>query len=134
MRSPRNTRIGDTKTVTSLLPVPAAVKGITRVIEAAHEYNLQTLAVAEDFSVRGLVCPQCGMPHFEEKTCVCCGETLVEVSDVIYDLVEEAGRQGATVRHIHGENLIGSLENVAALVKFKRGELARVEEATETET
>lgn len=111
-----------------------AVKGIRRVIEAAHEYNLQTLAVAQDFSVPGVVCPQCGMPHFEEKTCICCGETLVEVSDVIYDLVEEAARQGAAVRHIRGENLIASLENVAALVKFKRGEFVRVEEATGTET
>jgi peptide chain release factor subunit 1 len=110
-----------------------AVKGIRNVIEAAHDYNLQTLAVAEDFSVPGLVCPQCGMPHFEGSTCICCGESLVEVSDVIYAIVEEAARQGATVRHITGENLIASLENVASIIKFKRGELVRVEEAAETE-
>ncbi len=110
-----------------------AVKGVRNVIAAAHDYNLHTLAVAQDFSQPGMVCPQCGMPHFEEKTCVCCGESLVEVADVVYDLVEEAARQGATVRHVRGENLIASLENVAAIIKFKKGELVHVEEAAETE-
>ncbi len=110
-----------------------AVKGIKSVIEAEHDYNIHTLAVAEDFSQLGLVCPQCGMPHFEGKTCTCCGEELVQVSDVVYDIVEEAARQGATVQHIRGEYLIRSLENVAALIKFKKGELVRAEEAAETE-
>ncbi len=110
-----------------------AVKGIGSVINAAHDYNLQTLAVAQDYSQPGFVCPQCGMPHFEGKTSVCCGEQLVQVSDVVYDLVEEASRQGAAIRHIRGENLIGSLENIAAIIKFKRGEFVRVEEAAETE-
>ncbi len=110
-----------------------AVKGIAKVIAAANDYNLHTLVVERDFSIPGLVCPQCGMPHFNERTCTCCGEPLVEVSDVVYDLVEEASRQGATVRHVRGENLITSLENVAAIVKFKRGDLVRAEEATETE-
>ncbi len=110
-----------------------AVKGVRNVIEAAHEYNLQTLAVAQDFSQPGLVCPQCGMPHYEGGTCVCCGESLVEVTDVIYDLVEEAARQGAAVRHIRGENLITSLENIASIIKFKRGELIRIGETAETE-
>jgi peptide chain release factor subunit 1 len=109
------------------------VKGITRVLEAAQEYNLQTLAVAEDYSVQGMVCPECGMPHIDRQVCVCCGRQLVEVSDVIYDLVEEAARQGATVRHVRGESLMPSLENVAAIIKFKRGELVRVEEASEDE-
>lgn len=108
-----------------------AVRGIESVVEAAHEYNLQTLAVGQDYSVQGMVCPQCGMPHIDEQVCVCCGEPLVEVQDVIYDLVEEAARQGAAVRHIRGENLIASLENVAAIVKFKRGELVRIEEAAD---
>lgn len=108
-----------------------AVKGISRVIKAAQEYNLQTLAVALDYSVEGLVCPRCGMPHIDENTCALCGETLIDVPDIIYDLVEEAARQGASVRHIRGENLITSLENVAAIVKFKRGEFVHVEEATE---
>ncbi len=52
---------------------------------------------------------------------------------MIYDLVEEAARQGATVRHISGESLMPSLENVAAIIKFKRGELVRMEEAAENE-
>ncbi|MCL4539731.1 MAG: hypothetical protein M1378_09090 [Bacteroidetes bacterium] len=110
-----------------------AVKGIKKVVEATQEYNMQILAVAEDFSQPGLVCTQCGMPHLEEGACVCCGGMLVQVSDVIYDVVEEAVRQGATVRHIRGENLIGSLENVAAIIKFKKGELVRLEETAETE-
>lgn len=110
-----------------------AVKGIEQVMAAAHNYNLHTLVVARDFSTPGWVCPLCGMPHFSERTCVCCGEPLVEVSDVIYDLVEEAARQGAAVRHIHGENLIASLENVAAIIKFKRGDLVQAEEAVDTE-
>jgi peptide chain release factor subunit 1 len=110
-----------------------AVKGTKSVIEAVHSYNLQTLVVAEDFSQRGSVCPRCGMPHFEEKTCTSCGEALVQVTDVVYDIVEEAARQGATVRHIHGANLIGSLENIAAIIKFKTGELVQMEEAAETE-
>lgn len=108
-----------------------AVKGIRRVIEAAHDYNLQTLAVDQDYAKEGMVCPQCGMPHLEESTCTCCGGMLVNVPDVIFDLVEEAARQGASVRHIRGENLIASLENVAAIVKFKRGEFVHVEEAAE---
>lgn len=110
-----------------------ATKGIKNVIESLHEYNVQTLAVSEDFSQQGLTCQQCGMPHYEGKTCVCCGEQLIQVSDVVYDLVEEAGRQGAIVRHIHGDALIRSLENVAAIIKFKKGELVRVEETVETE-
>ncbi len=110
-----------------------AVKGTARAIEAAQNYNLHTLVVARDFSTPGRVCPQCGMPHIDERTCVCCGEPLVEVSDVVYDLVEEAARQGAAVRHMRGDNLIASLENVAAIIKFKRGDFVRVEEAAETE-
>lgn len=110
-----------------------AVKGIRRVIEATQNYNLHTLVVAQDFSTQGWVCSQCGMPHVDEGTCVCCGEPLVEVSDVIYDLVEEAARQGAAVRHIRGENLIRSMENVGAIIKFKRGDFVSVEEAAETE-
>ena len=110
-----------------------AVKGIKKVVEATQEYNLQVLAVAEDFSQPGLVCTQCGMPHIEGAACVCCGGMLVQVSDAVYDLVEEAVRQGATVRHIRGENLIGSLENIAAIIKFKKGELVQLEETAETE-
>ncbi len=110
-----------------------ATKGIKNVIESLHEFNVQTLAVAEDFSRPGLACQQCGMPHYEGNTCVCCGEQLIKVSDVVYDLVEEAARQGAVVRHIHGDTLIRSLENVAAIIKFRKGELVRVEEAAETE-
>jgi peptide chain release factor subunit 1 len=110
-----------------------AVKGVRNVIAAAHDYSLQTLAVAQDFSQAGMVCPQCGMPHLEEKTCVCCGESLVEVADVVYEIVEEAVRQGATVRHVRSEELIASLENVAAIIKFKKGELVHIEEAAETE-
>ncbi len=110
-----------------------AVKGIRSVLEAAHDYNLQTLAVAQDFAEPGLVCSQCGMPYSEGNTCEGCGEPLVEVSDMIYDLVEEAARQGAAVRHIQGGSLIASLGNVAAIIKFKKGELVRIEEAAETE-
>ncbi len=110
-----------------------AVKGIHKVVEATQEYNLQILAVADDFEQSGLVCAQCGMPHTGGASCVCCGGMLVQVADVVYDVVEEAVRQGAAVRHIRGENLIGSLENVAAIIKFKKGELVRPEEAAETE-
>ncbi len=102
-------------------------------IAAAQDYNIQTLAVAQDFSQPGMVCPQCGMPHIEEKTCVCCGESLVDVADIVYDLVEEAARQGATVRHVGGENLIASLGIIAAVIKFKKGDIVQVEEAAETE-
>lgn len=118
---------------TEIEKVGYAVKGIERVISAAHNYNLHTLVVAQDYSTPGWVCPQCGMPHLDERTCVCCGEPLVEVSDVVYDLVEEAARQGAAVRHIRGENLISALENVAAIVKFKSGDLIQAEETAETE-
>lgn len=110
-----------------------AVKGIKKVIQAIQEYNLQVLALAEDFSQSGMVCSECGMPHLDGQSCVCCGGALVEVSDVLYDVVEEAVRQGAAVRHIRGENLISSLENVAAIIKFKKGEFVRQEEPAETE-
>lgn len=110
-----------------------AVKGTAKVVQAIQEYNLQVLAVAEDFAKSGMVCSECGMPHLDGQSCVCCGGALVEVSDVLYDVVEEAVRQGATVRHIRGENLISSLDNVAAIIKFKKGELVRQEEPAETE-
>ncbi len=110
-----------------------AVKGIRNVIETLQNYNLQTLAVAEDFSQKGSLCPRCGMPHLEERTCISCGKALVQVADVVYDVVEEAARQGASVRHIRSPNLIASLENIAAIIKFKTGELIQVEEAAATE-
>ncbi len=110
-----------------------AIKGIKNVTESLNNFNVQTLAIADDFSREGLACQQCGMPHYEGKTCVCCGEQLVQVSDIVYDLAEEAARQGAVVRHIHSDPLIKSLENVASIIKFRKGELVRTEEAVETE-
>ncbi len=55
-----------------------AVEGIDKVVAAIHDYNVYALAVADDFSVEGLSCPQCGMPHLSEKdsaipTCFACG-------------------------------------------------------------
>jgi len=128
------------KIMTELERTGYAVKGLKGVIEAAQSYSLQEVVVANDFSKPGTVCPGCGMPHFSEMPleqigmCVSCGEELVEVPDVVYHIVEEAARQDAKVRHIHGTNLIGSLENVAAVVKFKKDRFVRVEEAIETET
>jgi len=110
-----------------------AVKGLKNVVEMLHEYNVQTIAVCEDFATEGRVCPLCGMPHTEGEICVRCGEELVSVPDLLYDIVEEAARQGSNVRHIRGQSLILSLENVAAIIKFKRGELTHLEEAVETE-
>lgn len=110
-----------------------AVKGIKKVITALQAYNIHTLAVAEDFSLEGSVCPQCGIPDLEKKICVACGEPLIQVVDIIYDVVGEAARQGVVVRHIHRANLIASLENIAAIIKFRNGELVQVEEGVETE-
>jgi len=117
-----------------------AVKGLKSVVEAAQDYSLQELVIADEFSQPGLVCTGCGMPHLaqilteEKKLCVSCGEELAQVPDVVYHIVEEAVRQNARVRHIRGTNLIGSLENVAAIVKFKKSEFLKIEEAVETES
>ncbi|MGO9481458.1 MAG: hypothetical protein ACLP05_06740 [Candidatus Kryptoniota bacterium] len=111
-----------------------AVKGVKKVMDAIRSYNVHTLAVAEDFSLEGSTCQQCGMPHLEERTCTSCGEPLFQVADIVYDIVGEAARQGAVVRHIRGANLIGSLENIAAIIKFKKGELTEVEAGAETES
>jgi hypothetical protein len=98
------------------------------------------VAVADEFSHAGLVCPGCGMPYFseippeEKRICVSCGEELTEVADVVYHIVEEAVRQNAMVRHIRGTNLICSLENIAAVIKFKNSEFEKIEEAAETES
>ncbi|MFZ1083281.1 MAG: hypothetical protein WAO19_15315 [Candidatus Kryptoniota bacterium] len=108
------------------------VKGIKKVIDALHTYNIHTLAVADNFSLEGFACPQCGIPYIEEDTCISCGEPLIQVADIVYDIVGEAARQGAIVRHIRGTNLISSLENIAAIIKFKNGELVQIEEAVET--
>ncbi len=128
-----------------------AVKGLRRVIEAAQDYSLQSVAVADDFSQPGFVCPGCGMPHLSEepvdgkRTCVCCGRELIEAADVVSHLVEEAARQNAPARHIQGTNpavavgttqtsLIRSLDNIAAVIKFKKSEFAANEEAVGTES
>lgn len=44
-----------------------AVRGLKRVVEAMQDYNVQTLAVAKDFTQPGLVCLGCGMPHISER-------------------------------------------------------------------
>jgi peptide chain release factor subunit 1 len=117
-----------------------AVKGMKRVIEAAQDYSLQTVAIADDFSQAGLVCSGCGMPHLAEGTtsgkrmCVSCGGQLVEAADVVNHIVDEAGRQNAAIKHIRGTDFIGSLENIAAVIKFKKDEFVKVEEAVETES
>jgi len=107
-----------------------AVKGVKEVIEAIHDHNIHALAVSDDFSSGGLTCSKCGMPHsrngnMDAATCVVCHKPLVEVGDMTIDIVAEAEHQGAEVRHIHGTSLISSLENVAAITKFKKGELFR---------
>jgi peptide chain release factor subunit 1 len=117
-----------------------AVKGLKRVIEAAQDYCLQEVVVAEDFSHPGLVCPGCGMPHFSQtpsgdrNACVSCGEELTQAPDIVHHIVEEAVRQNAAVKHIQGTNLISSLEYVAAVIKFKKSEFSKIEEAVETES
>lgn len=116
-----------------------AVKGLKGVIEAAQDYSLQEVVVDDDFSQPGLVCQACGMPHFSKvpsegkKACVSCGKELTQVPDLVYYVVEEAVRQNAVVKHIRGTNLINSLENVAAIIKFKKSEFLKIEEAVETE-
>lgn len=110
-----------------------AVKGLRNTVEMLHDYNLQTLIVGDDFSEPGLVCPKCGMPHTDGKTCVCCGEELTFDNDIVYDITEEAAHQGAAVRHIHSPELISPLGNIAAIIKFRRGELIFPQEAVETE-
>ncbi len=73
------------------------------------------------------------MPHTDGKTCVCCGEELTFDNDIVYDITEEAAHQGAAVRHIHSPELISPLGNIAAIIKFRRGELIFPQEAVETE-
>jgi peptide chain release factor subunit 1 len=117
-----------------------AVRGLKRVIEAAQDYSLQTLAVADDFTQPGFVCSACGMPHFSADVpegkgkCVSCGEQLIEVSDVVDQVVDAAASQNAIVRHVQGTDLIASLENIAAIIKFRKGEFVKMEEAVETES
>lgn len=116
-----------------------AVKGLKRVVDAAQNYNLQTLAVAEDFTQPGLVCLSCGMPHISERPpetiekCTSCGEELTVVPDLIHYVMEEAARQNATVRHIRDSSLIRSLENIASVIKFKKDDFVKVVENSETE-
>ncbi len=115
-----------------------AVRGLKDVVEAAQEYSLQEVAVADDFSQAGFICSGCAMPHVmkmsseEEATCVSCSRRLIHVQDIVYHIVEEATRQNATVRHIRGTNLIGSLENIAAVIKFKKDKSVKIEEAVRT--
>jgi len=116
-----------------------AVKGLKSVIEALQDHGLREVVVADDFSQPGSVCRGCGMPYSSEihpeeiKTCVSCGERLTQVADVVCHVIEQAVRQNAVVRHIRGSSLICSLENIAAVTKFKKSEIVNVEEAAETE-
>lgn len=106
-----------------------------------EETHSHLSSVADDFSHPGMACPGCGMPHFSQspllegkKSCASCGDELTQVSDVVHHIVEEAVRQNAVIRCIHGTNLIGSLENIASIVKFKKSEYLEIEEAVETES
>lgn len=102
-----------------------AVKGLNNVIEALHCHNIRELAVADDFEVAGLQCIVCNMPYLEGKICALCGGELVEVTDVIDEIVEEALHQGAPVRQACRSEVIYSLDKIAALTKFKQSEITK---------
>jgi peptide subunit release factor 1 (eRF1) len=98
-----------------------AVKGIRSVIVELNARNIRTLAVANDYAAEGTKCSQCRLLYLDARECVVCGKRTDIVPDIVGNVVEEAIRQGASIRHIWHADLISSLENIAAEIKFKRG-------------
>ncbi len=102
-----------------------AVKGLNNVIQALHSHNIRELAVADDYEAGGMQCVVCNMPYLEGKICPTCGGELVEVTDVIDEIVEEALHQGAPVRQACQSEAMYNLDKIAALTKFKPGEIMK---------
>jgi peptide subunit release factor 1 (eRF1) len=94
-----------------------AAAGAEDVLRALYERRVGTLLYDPQQSIKGAVCPQCGLMQAEARSCPVDGTQLEERDDVLEHAVEAALGQDAEVLTVETPDL-GPLGGIAALLRF----------------
>jgi peptide chain release factor subunit 1 len=95
-----------------------ACDGIEDVLRAVSMAAVDTLVVEEGYAVPGFVDKENNIFYVKGGVKDTLTDSLVPVSDVINEAIEEVSHQGADVRIIEDETLMNELDHIAALLRF----------------
>ena len=95
-----------------------ACDGIDDVLRAVSMAAVDTLVVEEGYAVPGFVDRENKIFYVKGGVKETLTDSLVPVSDVINEAIEEASHQGADVRIIEDKTLMNELDHIAALLRF----------------
>jgi len=115
------------KILEELEPQGAGVFGLQNVIGALSQDNIKILAYLDNLSIKGYVCPGCGIILTEsEGKCPNCLSMPVFYNDIVDEIVEKALIQGSEILPIEelkdeqSYNLLSSKEGIGAVLRYKK--------------
>jgi peptide chain release factor subunit 1 len=94
-----------------------AVLGLTPVLAACNAQAVDTMVVAGDFTLPGVLCDNCGFLARSGDVCPVCGATLFEVEDVVAAAIEAAVAGGGRIHQLIVASPLDQ-HGVGALTRF----------------
>jgi hypothetical protein len=93
--------------------------GLQPVLDALGVGQVHTLAIRDDFSASGYICPDDGYLSAGAAACPVCGRDLQPVERLADEIVHEAVSQGAEVRHVNATHEGFDPHGIGALLRFR---------------
>lgn len=96
------------------------VTGLRRVLQALEAGEVQTIFLGENYSSPAVECPHCG--HLDAhliKSCVACGRTTRELSDVCDAIIPIAIKRDIELFTLKDHEDLDRAGNIAALLRFR---------------
>lgn len=94
-----------------------AVLGLTPVLAACNAQAVDTLVVAGDFTLPGVLCNKCGFLARNGDVCPVCGASMFEVEDVVAAAIESAVGGGGRIHQLIVASPLDQ-HGVGALTRF----------------
>lgn len=95
------------------------VIGLYESLRSLEAGAILTLVVGEDYAEKGFRCRSCGYLSIVEGSCPLCAKPLRAEKDIIDELIAEALRRGANIKHLYNKQLTAKIQNIGALLRFK---------------
>lgn len=93
------------------------ISGMPGTLNAQQRGQIDTLLVQEDFSIKGLYCPECNFLTIKpQETCPLDGAELHRTPDIIDNLIYNVLKQGASVEMLAQD--MNNFDNIGALLRF----------------
>ncbi|RKY01039.1 MAG: hypothetical protein DRP54_04380 [Spirochaetes bacterium] len=93
--------------------------GIDDVLKHLMCGAISLLAVEEGYTMPGYMDSKNGFLYVSRDQASGAGDSIIEVSDIINEAIDEAMHQGAEIRIVRNKELMEGLEHIAALLRFK---------------